>query len=148
MPRTMPRRKTIGSSFGRAAREEPPSLASQTTSPAVIPAIASAAVARRAGFEKNTSVSWYSGLEISNYAGVNRLAAAAALATFVIVGIVIAVTSATGGGGGSSSTTTVVQTTTTTEATQATTTTTTPAKSTSIPLTGAGAYDPEGDRHE
>ena len=78
---------------------------------------------------------------------MSRMAAGIALAAFLVAMLVIVVVSATSGGGGST-TTTAARTTTQVSTTQPTTTAATPAKTTPVELTGAGAYDPEGDRHE
>jgi hypothetical protein len=79
---------------------------------------------------------------------MNRLLAGGALAVFLAAMAAIAVASLTSGGGGSSPNTTsaagsVATKTATTAATQ-----TRPAATRPIALTGAGAYDPEGDQHE
>lgn len=75
---------------------------------------------------------------------VNRLLAGGALAVLFAAMAAIAIGSVTSGG--SSKATTVAQTSISTT-TQAVTTTTTP-KALPVELTGAGAYDPEGDGHE
>jgi hypothetical protein len=77
---------------------------------------------------------------------MNRLLAAAALAAFLGAMAAIAIASATRGGGGSATTTTVHRRPVVAR----------PAKHAKAPkpkvravaLTGAGAYDPEGDQHE
>jgi hypothetical protein len=77
---------------------------------------------------------------------VNRLVAAGALAAFLLAILVIVIASATSGGGSSSPPTTTAQTT---SVTQTRPTTTAPAaRPLAVRLTGVGAYDPEGDRHE
>jgi hypothetical protein len=76
---------------------------------------------------------------------VNRLLAGGALAVFVAAMIAIAIGSVTSGGGGEGTTTTVTQTT---GATRPTATVPTRPKASPVKLTGAGAYDPEGDHHE
>jgi hypothetical protein len=84
----------------------------------------------------------------TQHGGVNRLAAAGALAAFLVAMVVIVIASATSGGGSTAPPTTRAATT----ATQSTTTTTTtaprPPKQVAVKLSGAGAYDPEADGHE
>jgi hypothetical protein len=77
---------------------------------------------------------------------MNRLLAGAALVAFLAAMAAIAFGSAISGGGGSKTTTVAV----TTIATGGHRTTTTPAppRPVSIKLSGAGAYDPQGDGHE
>lgn len=79
---------------------------------------------------------------------MNRLLAAGALAAFLVAMLVIALKSTDGSNDSSPRpvTTTVRTPTEPTEPTTTRTTTTTPA--TPVDLTGAGAYDPEGDQHE
>lgn len=77
---------------------------------------------------------------------MNRLLAGVALGGFIVALAAIAITSVTSGGGGSTTTTTVARTTTLTEST--TLAETTPKPPMALELTGAGTYDPEGDRHE
>jgi hypothetical protein len=77
---------------------------------------------------------------------MNRLLAGAALAAFLAVMAAIVVSSATRGGGSSSGTTTAA-TTTVTRPVRPTTTAAAP-RTQALKLTGVGAYDPEGDRHE
>ncbi len=76
---------------------------------------------------------------------MSRVLAATALAAFLAAMVVIAVVSATSGGGGKSTTTTAAPPAT--SASPPTTTVSKP-KPKPIALTGVGAYDPEGDRHE
>jgi hypothetical protein len=77
---------------------------------------------------------------------VNRLLAGGALAVFFAAIIAIAIGSLTSGGGGGNKPTTAAQTTNETESTLPTVTA--PPKASPVKLTGAGAYDPEGDHHE
>jgi len=81
---------------------------------------------------------------------VNRLLAAGALAAFLVAMLVIGLKSFSGGGGKGSHETTapITRPTVRTEPTTTAATTTTTASSTPLELTGAGAYDPEGDQHE
>jgi hypothetical protein len=83
---------------------------------------------------------------ISKHGGVNRLVAAGALATFLVAMLVIVIASATSGGGSSSTQRTTAATTATQPATTAPPPP--PPKQVAVKLTGAGAYDPEGDGHE
>jgi hypothetical protein len=76
---------------------------------------------------------------------VTRLLAAGALAVFLVTMLVIALTS-TSGSNDTTSRQPTIPVTTATEPTAPTTTATTAA--TPVALTGAGAYDPEGDQHE
>ena len=78
---------------------------------------------------------------------VTRLLAGGALAVFVAAAIAIAIASVTSGGGGEGTTTTVTRTTTT-GVTRPTATAPSRPKASPVKLTGAGAYDPEGDHHE
>jgi hypothetical protein len=77
---------------------------------------------------------------------VNRVLAGGALAAFIVVMIAIAIASATSGGG--SKPPNVVAPTTVSTVTTAPTTTAVVLKPAAVELTGAGAYDPEGDHHE
>ena len=79
---------------------------------------------------------------------MNRLLAAGALVAFLVAMLVIALKSTDGSNDSSPApaTITIRTPTETTEPTTTQTTTTTPA--TPVDLTGAGAYDPEGDQHE
>jgi hypothetical protein len=77
---------------------------------------------------------------------MSRLIAAGALAAFFVVLLVIVITSA--GGGGKKSTTTVTPPPQTRPTTTRGTKTTRKPASARVPLTGVGAYDPEGDGHE
>jgi hypothetical protein len=79
---------------------------------------------------------------------MHRLIAGAALGAFLVAILAIVIASATSGGGGGSDTTTRATTTTRKAATKPTTTAAAPRKAVPIALTGAGAYDPEGDQHE
>jgi hypothetical protein len=78
---------------------------------------------------------------------MNRLLAAAALGAFFVAIAVIAFESTTSGGGPSTTSTTTAARTVT-QATEPTTTRPAPSKAVAVKLIGAGAYDPEGDRHE
>ena len=78
---------------------------------------------------------------------MSRLLAGIALAGFLAAGLIIAVVSATSGGDGGRTTTAAPRTTVRTQTAQPTTTATT-RKTSAIKLTGSGAYDPYGDRHE
>jgi hypothetical protein len=81
----------------------------------------------------------------TQHGGVNRLAAAGALAAFLVAMVVIVIASATSVGGSTAPPTTRAATTATT-----TTTTTAPQPPTqvTVKLSGAGAYDPEADGRE
>ena len=78
---------------------------------------------------------------------MNRLLATVALAAFLVAMAAIALTSFNSGGSSRPSTPTTTRTTST-ESTGPTTTAPKPPKRIAIELTGAGAYDPEGDGHE
>jgi hypothetical protein len=78
---------------------------------------------------------------------MNRLLAAAALGAFFVAIAVIAFESTTSGGGPSTKPTTTAARTVT-QATEPTTTRPAPSKAVAVKLIGAGAYDPEGDKHE
>lgn len=78
---------------------------------------------------------------------MNRLLAGGTLAAFIAAMIAIAIVSATSGGGGHRATT-VARTTVATGVTERTSTAPTPPKTAAVKLTGAGAYDPEGDGRE
>jgi hypothetical protein len=76
---------------------------------------------------------------------VTRLLAAAALGAFVAAIVVIALASTTSGGGGSNTTTLARTTVVTRTASRAAAP---KPKRKAVELTGAGAYDPDGDQHE
>jgi hypothetical protein len=79
---------------------------------------------------------------------MSRMAAGIALAAFLIAMLAVVIVSATSGDEGGTTTTTTARTTTRTRTTTPTTTKAAPAPAKAVKLTGAGAYDPEGDRHE
>jgi hypothetical protein len=75
------------------------------------------------------------------------MAAGIALAAFLVAMLAVVIVSATSGDGGGTTTTTA-RTTTQTRTSTPTTTEAAPTPAKPVKLTGAGAYDPEGDRHE
>lgn len=81
---------------------------------------------------------------------MNRLLATGALAAFLVAMLVIALTSLSGGSNSTKDETTAPVTTRAgrTKPTTTASTKTTSASSKPLALTGAGAYDPEGDQHE
>jgi hypothetical protein len=79
---------------------------------------------------------------------MTRLLAGGALAVFIAAMAAIALTSAISGGGGGHTATTAARTTNATKATEPTRTERTRPRASAVKLTGAGAYDPEGDHRE
>lgn len=79
---------------------------------------------------------------------VKRLLATGALAAFIVAMVVVALKSTSGGKDSTPTTPTITRTLTERSKPTSTQATTTTAPAKPVDLTGAGAYDPEGDQHE